>query len=178
MGQSPLAGDLMPKLKTGRLVIQPFTVELVRSAMLGPAAVSKLLGVSVSPGWPIAEMVEALPAFEQMLLSDPQLGQWMGSIILREQNRLIGDMGFLSRPNEQGEAEIGFGLAADYRGQGYAQEAVSALIAWGWMQPELKKITACCEPENRASIRLLKKLGMMCTDAQSRPMRWELLPGR
>lgn len=45
-------------------------------------------------------------------------------------------------------------------GQGYATEAARALLDFGFSQLKLHRIHATCRPENRASWRVLEKLGM------------------
>jgi ribosomal-protein-alanine N-acetyltransferase len=164
----------MPHLQTPRLTIVPFTAELAEAAIKGKSALEKYLGVSVATGWPIPDLAEALPEFVAMLRADPLLAEWMGSIIHREEKILIGDMGFKSRPNEDGVAEIGYGIVPIYQGKGYCFEAVSSLVAWGWQQPELKKITAECDPNNFASIRVLEKLGMKRAGVENNLLKWEL----
>ena len=56
--------------------------------------------------------------------------------------------------------ELGFGVHADYRNQGYASEAARALISWGFSQSEVDRIVAKCDPANAASVRVLEKAGM------------------
>lgn len=55
---------------------------------------------------------------------------------------LIGDLGFGGKPDEQGTVELGYELLSAYRNQGYAFEAVQALVNFAFIQPELKKIIA------------------------------------
>jgi ribosomal-protein-alanine N-acetyltransferase len=165
----------MPHLQTQRLTIIPYTVESIEAAVEGNSALEKYLGVSVAKGWPIPDLAEALPEFVAMFRADPLLPEWMGFIIHREEKLLIGDMGFKSRPSEEGVAEIGYGIVPSYQRKGYCFEAVSALVAWSWQYPELKKITAECEPDNFGSIRVMEKLGMKRIGLENNLLKWELL---
>ena len=56
-------------------------------------------------------------------------------------------------------AEIGYVIHPDYWGMGYASEAVSAILAYGFDDLELTRIGAVVFLENGASNRLLKNLG-------------------
>ncbi|MCQ9164968.1 GNAT family N-acetyltransferase [Arthrobacter sp. STN4] len=58
------------------------------------------------------------------------------------------------------EAEIGYTLHPDRWGKGYATEAASAMLHFGFSQLHLSRITAACRPENVASAGVLQKLGM------------------
>jgi RimJ/RimL family protein N-acetyltransferase len=55
--------------------------------------------------------------------------------------------------------ELGWVLAADSHGKGYASEALAAVLAWG--QAHLGEHTAVCiiDPDNAASIRVAGKAG-------------------
>ena len=55
---------------------------------------------------------------------------------------MIGDAGWKGRPGPDGTAEIGYGLAARYRGRGYATEALEALVSWMVARPDCARLTA------------------------------------
>ena len=58
-----------------------------------------------------------------------------------------------------GTAEIGYGIASEYEGCGYATEAVSAITDWALKQPGVICIKAETEESNIASQCVLKKAG-------------------
>ena len=64
---------------------------------------------------------------------------------------------------EDGKVEIGYGVAEDWRGNGYATEAVSALVDWAMKRPGVLMVTAETEPSNVASQRVLEKAGFVRT---------------
>lgn len=91
----------------------------------------------------------------------------------RTDGRLIGAAGAHLR--EAGEFEIGYWIAADCWGQGYAGEAAGALIARLAAEFARPLIFAECRPDNRASWRVLEKLGFRPTgDVGQRPGRMVL----
>lgn len=67
--------------------------------------------------------------------------------------RVIGKAGFWRVP------EVGFLLHPDYWQKGYGAEVLRALIAYGFQERGLDRITADVDPNNQASIALLQKLG-------------------
>jgi ribosomal-protein-alanine N-acetyltransferase len=91
--------------------------------------------------------VRAVGRFEWLVIADA--GRPIGWISLR-----FGDQ-------VRGIAEVGYSLLAAYRGQGYAREAVAALIDAAFKAIALKQVDACCVPANLASRRLLAALGFV-----------------
>lgn len=56
--------------------------------------------------------------------------------------------------------EIGWRLAAEHWGRGYATEGARAALRFGFETLGLREIVAMTVPENRASRRVMEKLGM------------------
>ena len=80
-------------------------------------------------------------------------------LIYRKNQELIGFCGFdYLRGGD--EIEIGYWLAPDYWGKGLATEAAQAVMEYGKNRLGLRQIVAVAHPENKASIRVLEKLGM------------------
>ena len=61
---------------------------------------------------------------------------------------------------------LAFCLAREYWGRGLATEAGRAFVNFGFDQLRLKRIVAVAEVGNAASIRVLEKLGFVCTEAE------------
>jgi RimJ/RimL family protein N-acetyltransferase len=55
--------------------------------------------------------------------------------------------------------EVGWGLAAEFRGKGYAVEAARAAIDWTFSTFELDEIVHCIDSENVASQAVARRLG-------------------
>jgi RimJ/RimL family protein N-acetyltransferase len=55
--------------------------------------------------------------------------------------------------------ELGYILSPRYQRQGYATEALSALLQRGFAAAGIHRVVAHCNPENTASWKLLEKLG-------------------
>lgn len=55
---------------------------------------------------------------------------------------------------------IGYALLPRFRGRGFAREGVSALLRFAFMGLDLHRVSAECDEENAASLRVLESVGM------------------
>lgn len=81
------------------------------------------------------------------------------AIILKEENRLIGDMGIIFTGHEGMQAELGCTLHKDFQGNGYATEALSRMVDFLFRTLNKHRLVASIDPGNTASIRLIERLG-------------------
>lgn len=81
------------------------------------------------------------------------------AVIEKSSDEFVGWCG-LWRLKETDEIEIGYAVAKDFQGKGYATEAAAAVLGYGFETLRLKKIVAVARPENAASRRVMEKLGM------------------
>ena len=129
------------------------------AAALGrdPVAFAVSLGLVSAPEWPAPvvrqRFVEGFTGGE----TDPRFGVWV--VIEQVERTLIGDVGFHGPPDSAGRLEIGYALAPDWRGRGYATEAAGRLCAWAEAHEGVHGLTARARPENEASARVLARLG-------------------
>lgn len=81
------------------------------------------------------------------------------AICLRETDEPIGSVGLeVNRPMDR--AELGYWIAVEFWGRGYATEASAAIMAYGFERLGLHRIAACHFVGNEASKRVIAKLGM------------------
>ena len=59
-------------------------------------------------------------------------------------------------------AKLGYAIRADRWGKGYATDAAHRMIAFGFNELGLHRISAAIGPDNAASIAVVRKLGMQC----------------
>ncbi|MFC9234890.1 GNAT family N-acetyltransferase [Streptomyces decoyicus] len=88
---------------------------------------------------------------------------WLGAyghrlIIERQSGLVVGSIG-LFWPPSQGILEIGYGVVASRRGQGYATEATRALAEFALTTSAVLTVSANVELSNPASVRVLEKAG-------------------
>lgn len=105
-------------------------------------------------------------AYTQMLngcLNNPDKWEWYAIWMIELKNGThIGELCFKGL-NKDGSAEIGYGISDEYQGNGYATEAVSAVVNWALRQSGVESITAETQAENIASVRVLEKCGFIRT---------------
>ena len=112
-----------------------------------------------------AEVDEGLKAaYTEMLegcLQNPDQWDWYAMwMIERKDGTHIGDLCFKGL-GADGVAEIGYGISAEFQGQGCATEAVSAVVDWALQNPKVTAIEAETDAENKASQRVLEKCGFV-----------------
>ena len=78
--------------------------------------------------------------------------------------RFAGEIGFADfkrdiEPSLKGVPEIGWALASQAHGKGYATEAVRAAVAWGDANFGVARTACLIDPENLASVRVAEKCG-------------------
>ena len=107
---------------------------------------------------------ERVKAFVQMFL-DQQAEQprrkYQLVIMLKSENKLIGNVGIRVNDPEQGEANIGYELNSSYWGQGYATEAARAILKFGFEELNLHRVWSWCIAQNIGSYRVMEKIGMI-----------------
>ncbi|MGA7730035.1 MAG: GNAT family protein [Chloroflexia bacterium] len=82
------------------------------------------------------------------------------AITLPWNGRLIGNVGVRMSSAEATEGDLGCELAPDYWNLGYATEANNAMLAFGFEQLRLHRISASTIADNKGAWRVLEKLGM------------------
>jgi RimJ/RimL family protein N-acetyltransferase len=85
-------------------------------------------------------------------------GFGLNRVALAADDRAIGICGILRRET-LADADLGFALLPEYRGQGYALEAAGAVLEHARTALGIGRLAAIVDPDNVGSIRLLKKLG-------------------
>lgn len=90
---------------------------------------------------------------------DPRT-RFVFAIIQLEEERLIGAVEINIRDHFNLEGEIGYIIHPEYWGQGYATEAASLILDFGFANLKLHRVFATCDPNNIASSKVLEKIGM------------------
>jgi RimJ/RimL family protein N-acetyltransferase len=124
------------------IALVPLTAEQARRIVDGDVS-----GLRQAAGWPHEDTVDGLGLVER------GASAWLVEL----DGVVIGDCGTVG-PLE-GEVEIGFGLALEFRGQGHGTELVRLLAARLLEEPSVFAVVAHTLPENAASARVLEKAG-------------------
>jgi ribosomal-protein-alanine N-acetyltransferase len=82
------------------------------------------------------------------------------AICLKKDELLIGGSGIRRETELSHVANLGWAINPEFQNQGYATEAARALIEFGFQTLKLSVIYATCDARNRASYKVMEKLGM------------------
>lgn len=98
---------------------------------------------------------------EQFIVSAREMSRTLGfcrwPVIDKASSAVIGFCGFVPASDS---AEIGWRLAKESWGRGLATEAARAVLKHGFESLRFQRIIATVQAPNRASIRVVEKLGM------------------
>ncbi len=82
------------------------------------------------------------------------------AVILKSSNMLIGNCTLSKTYYRSRKTSIGWHYGNQFCGNGYATEAAEQLLFIGFKLHEVSRIYADCFEDNKASIRIMEKLGM------------------
>lgn len=85
-------------------------------------------------------------------------GVW--TVVKKDTGEIIGRAGLSYREGFE-EPEMGFVIGVPWQGQGYGLEVCRAVLKYGREQLGFEKVQALVEPENKVSLHLCAKLGMI-----------------
>ncbi|MHC1770533.1 MAG: GNAT family N-acetyltransferase [Flexilinea sp.] len=111
--------------------------------------------------WTAHETIEDTRAFLRFL--DEVEGKKLQidrGIILKEKNKLIGTIAFVTVDFTMRMVELGYCLSPDFWGKGYIVEAANCMIEAAAKYIEIHRVEAQCEIDNFKSERVMQKLGM------------------
>ena len=83
------------------------------------------------------------------------------AVVRRADAAVIGTVTLYALDAQCRRADVGYALLVSEWGQGYASEAVTALLDWGFEHLDLNRIEADVDPRNAPSAGLLERLGFL-----------------
>lgn len=149
---------MLPTLTTERLVLRPF-------APADANCVQQLAG-DIRVAEPTTNIPHPYPAgaAEAWINGLGQLFVEGKAITLaiscKTSGELLGAVSLHTLSQQHARADLGYWLRHDYWGRGICAEAVAALIAYAHEQLGTTRIVGVCLSRNRASARVLEKLGL------------------
>jgi RimJ/RimL family protein N-acetyltransferase len=111
-------------------------------------------------GYPLGSTLLRAELTAAAAAADRPLGDF-GSyqVVRRSDGQVIGDVGFMGPPDETGAVSLLCAFAVPARGQGYATEALGALLEWASGQEGLTCVLADTTRSNHVARRLLERVG-------------------
>ena len=150
-------------IPTRRLVLVPVAPSTARAVVSGD-----LSGLRVGDGWPHEDSLDGL-----RMTAERTASCWFVTL----EGVVIGDCGTHGPPDDRGDVEIGFGLAAPSRGRGYGTEVVAGLSQWLLRQPGVRRVVAREVPaDNLPSRRALERAGFVVELSDERRVWYALAP--
>ena len=143
-------------LETERLRLRPWCgddLDNLHRLMADPVVMRWL------PSDPVEEVEGCRPTLERILGLQEREGWAFWPVVERDGDRFVGDCGLKPLPDTD-EIELGYHFVPGVHGRGYAPEAARAVLAHGFEERGLERIVAVAVPENRASWRVMEKVGM------------------
>jgi RimJ/RimL family protein N-acetyltransferase len=146
------------RLESERLILRRF-----RDSDLAPfVAYRNDPEVARYQSWESFDEREARAFIREMASAHPGMpGDWFQfAVESKEIGKLIGDCALQVDGQEPYRAEIGFTLAREHQGNGFASEAVSCLLDYVFTSLELHRIFAIADCRNKPSWTLLERVGL------------------
>jgi ribosomal-protein-alanine N-acetyltransferase len=144
----------MHEIETPRLLLRPLRASDAADvlALLGDPGVFRFMMDGAPPS---AAFVRDLIASSALGFDEVGLGAFRAN--LRGSGDLVGLVGF--RPAEIGGFELLCALIPRFWGQGLAEEACRASIAFAFERTDLENVLAAADAPNASSLRLIARLG-------------------
>ncbi len=117
-------------------------------------------------GWERTDPEGVRADIEEMSRRAPgEPGGWVQfSVEERDGGRLVGDVGLSPADGEPGVIKVGYTMAPELQGRGYATEAVGALVAYAFDTLDAEVVRAYASAENVPSLRVAEKVGMQLVE--------------
>ena len=148
--------------QTPRLTILAASRALLTAELHKPQYFPMLLGAAMPAAWPPGEYDRAAMEYflEKLTAGGRDAAGWYNWYALRKAEgtvprTLVGSGGFMGPPDAAGCVEIGYSIAADWRGQGLGTELVAGLVQQAAATGLVRRLVAHAEPDNLIAQRVL-----------------------
>lgn len=148
--------DPFPLITTDRLILRK----------VGPNDVHEIFFLRSDPDVmkfldraPAQSIEEAALFIQKIIDSEKNNDVITWAITLKGDPKLIGTICFWNISKEHYRAETGYALHPDYQGKGIMQEALTAVLDYGFHIMKLHSVEANVNPNNTASTKLLERNG-------------------
>ncbi len=147
-------------IRTERLVLRPWRPRdeadrnLYRRLMADPGVVR----------YHYTDVLDATGSDERLAQRDAVIdgpGGWMNlAVETADTGVTVGEVGLAWMGDDHRQAEIGYTLAPEHHGRGYATEAATAMVDLAFSVLGAHRVTGRLDARNTASARVLQRLGM------------------
>ena len=133
--------------------------KILESILEGDQKIAAHLNIQVPKNW--SEFGSAIFQYAlDKIIAAPDSSKWWTYLpILTSSNTLIGSCGFKGPPTPNGEVELGYEVAKEYRNRGFATEITRHLVDIAFNDHSITVVLAHTLAEKNASVRVLEKCG-------------------
>ena len=157
----------------------------LRTELDDPTKLGALLGAEVPASWPPGEYDRGAIAYflSQYERRGSAAVGWYGWYAIRplsaqDAARLVGAGGYFGPPDRDGTVEVGYSIADEWRGRGYATEVARALTERALREPRVRRVIAHAAADNAASHGVLLRAGFRRLDCgETGKRRYERVAG-
>jgi RimJ/RimL family protein N-acetyltransferase len=149
-------------LPTARLRLRPLDADVVDALIAGDAErLHALTGARFARPAAPPYMAEALPDVRERLRRHPEEAPWWTWLLVREDTgEAVGGVALGGPPDAAGRVLVGYAVYPEQEGQGFATEAVRAMIGWAFRQPGVREVRALAPVWNTPALRVAENVGM------------------
>jgi predicted acetyltransferase len=165
-------------IQTQRLKLISLSLEQLQLLLIDPKQVENELGLAIDKDNTNETVLRAINIKISKMArlkqeQHPWFTYWL--IVIPDKSFGAGMAGFKGIPDENGEAEIGYGISPTVRSNGYMTEAVQAMIDWAFENRQCKAVVALdVLRSNIASQRVLEKVGMHIYEETADTLSWRI----
>lgn len=123
---------------------------------------------SWDPPYPVEAARSLIASMSATAFGQP--GEWL-QVGVEHDGRLVGDVAVHVHADDPRQTTVGFTLAPDAQGRGFASEAVRAVLSSLFEQHDVHRVVADCDTRNMRSAALLERVGMR-REAHHRQSAW------
>lgn len=154
-------GQVDMQLESGRLLLRRYQdedFEFLYSLLKKPEVMRHIGDGKVKSR---QQALEFLYWIYRMYREHPEYGLFL--LVRKQDGKRIGHAGLVPQSVDgQSELEVGYWLAPEFWGFGYAREAAWLLCEQGFMKHGQNTLISLIQPDNQASQKVAKALGMDC----------------
>jgi len=156
------------RIETARLILRPFTDSDAGAASYNSKQPSVVHFMSDM----VKNTEEAAIGWIRYVnenLFDVNIPRVLFAIQRKSDGVVIGCIFVSPKPELDNEVEMGYLIADEYQNNGYATEAGRAMIRWAFERAGQDALSAIVKPENKASRRVIEKLGFTYNGTRTLP---------
>ncbi|MEZ4737070.1 MAG: GNAT family N-acetyltransferase [Caldilineaceae bacterium] len=153
---------MLPPIQTERLLIRDFTEDDFDAVYAYSSDPEGVRYMAFPPSTP-EETHTYIGHCMRLALEEPRICYFM-AVVRKATNQVIGGVRLGVMDWERGEGSFSYLFSRSAWGQGYATEALRAMVRFGFEQLALNRLADGCDVENIASARVMEKCGFRCED--------------